>query len=303
MGNMAVIDGTGALVAFEADETTPGVFRTKQSVPALESATGAQGNAAWDGAAADATMVAIQKAIYAKTEAARALLAAPAGGLASQTTLAAVLAALVAGIGVTGPLTDAQLGARALATSAKQDTAKAVFDAIALSVAGATPAGENHIGAVSGQMVRVPAAAIPAVQAAAYASGNTIGGLFTLTNAMRLNAGSALLQHVAVTFKSLQTAAIEMLVFNANPATSTFTDKAAVSITDADLPKLVACVAFDKVTAVAATRTLYEAKALAQAIKVDAASRDLYAVLVARAAITFGTTTDLQTVNATMVQD
>ncbi len=78
---------------------------------------------------------------------------------------------------------------------------------------------------------------------AAYGAADVIGDKapIEITNVFRdrLDGKTAILQSVIVQDLSAQSLDLDILIFDANPSASTFTDNAAVDVADADLPKLI----------------------------------------------------------------
>ncbi|RSV41528.1 hypothetical protein CA234_09680 [Sphingomonas sp. ABOLE] len=162
---------------------------------------------------------------------------------------------------------------------------------IADGVLAATPAGENYMGKIGGDVLLSAPAAPPTVSASAYAAGQVIGTKFTLPNAARVAAGAGLIQAASLLSKTATTAAIDMIIFSADPTASTLTDKTAPTIAAADIDKIVGVIHLTDWSALGAA-------ALAQNLAVGLpfrlpAGTSLYAVLIARAAITPGSTADL----------
>ncbi len=162
--------------------------------------------------------------------------------------------------------------------------------AITDGVTGATPAGEAYIGRIGGDVLTA-SAGTPAVTVAAYASGNVVGGLLTFAGAARAAAGSGLIQAASVISKIAQTAILDLLIFSANPTSSTFTDKAALAVNAADLDKLVGVIHLTDWTSLG-TPAIVQAVSAGLPFKL-ATGTSLYGVLVARAAMTLASTTDL----------
>lgn len=149
--------------------------------------------------------------------------------------------------------------------------------------------------------VQVSIVVTPTVTASsAYATGNNLGTIQTLTGAVRLSGGTALLQKVVLNFKSAQTAQTDVLIFNASPSGSTFTDKTAVSVATADFDKLVGVVHVADCTS-AGTPTICQATGLALSVKA-VGTANLYAVAVTRGTPTFTATTDVS-MNLVFIQD
>lgn len=178
---------------------------------------------------------------------------------------------------------------------------KAIADLLALTngyvdgveglLAAPTPAGEAYIGRLGGDVLQSAPAAPPTVSASAYAAGQVIGAKFTLPNAARVPAGAGLIQVATLLSKTATTAAIDMVIFSADPTASTLADKTAPTIAAADLDKLVGVIHLTDWSALGAA-------ALAQNLAVGLpfrlpAGTSLYAVLIARAAITPSSTADL----------
>src|SRR5690349_8581215 len=80
---------------------------------------------------------------------------------------------------------------------------------------------------------------VPTVQAAAYSSGNVIGGLLTFAGAARVAAGSGIIQTAMVSFTSGVQPSLDFVFFNASPTGSTITDKTAIAVANADVGKII----------------------------------------------------------------
>lgn len=141
----------------------------------------------------------------------------------------------------------------------------------------------------------------PTVEAAAYATGDVIGGKMTIPNAMRRDGGSGILQSVHLCSRSDLTVDADLIIFSEDPTGTTFTENGAVAIAAADVGKVLGVIPIttrkDLGTPVVACATN-----LALPVKSAAASRSLFACLVMRGAYTPGTTTDL-TVRFGLLQD
>ena len=131
----------------------------------------------------------------------------------------------------------------------------------------------------------------PTVTASAYSIKNVVGGLLAFPNAFG-TAQSGVLQSVTLTFKSAQTVGFELFVFNANPSSSTFTDKSAPSLNAADVAKLVGSpISLTLSNSDLGTGTVYGADSVGRAIV--SASTTLYAVLLTTGTPTPGSTSDV----------
>jgi len=130
------------------------------------------------------------------------------------------------------------------------------------------------------------------VEAAAYATGDVIGGKITIPNAVARDGGSGLLKSVLLCSKADLTVNMDLILFGADPADTTFTENGAVAIATTDVAKVLGAIQL-------ATRFDIGTPVVAGAFNVDmvvqaaAASRALYACLVARGAFTPAATADL----------
>lgn len=93
----------------------------------------------------------------------------------------------------------------------------------------------NGCGA-SGGNVAVPVA--PTIQAAAYASGNAVGALQSVSVFRTAGCPSGIMNSMLLAWKGTETVALTFYVFDTNPSGSTCTDKTAFSLAAADVPKL-----------------------------------------------------------------
>jgi hypothetical protein len=189
-------------------------------------------------------------------------------------------------------------------TAATTDQAVEVADANLLSaVQAATPAGENHIGEVGSNQIGVQVAQT-VTASSAYTSGNAVGGLMTIAGAARVSGAlgsggtGGILQNVAVNSKSVQTGAMEVWIFNANPSGSTCTDKTAFSLVVADFDKVIGIAPVPGTAAnnsgwfSGGTASVGMAANLALAYDLSSAT-SLFACLVTRSTPTFTATTDI----------
>lgn len=162
---------------------------------------------------------------------------------------------------------------------------------VATSGGAATAAGEAHIGEVGGNTGAC--SAVPTVQAAAYAAGQVLGGKLTLSGLARIAAGTGIIQTVDLYSKAAQTAAVDVLIFHADPSGSTFADKAALALAVADFDKLSGIVHLSDWTSLG-TPSITQALGIGMAFKLPAGLVDGFAVLVARGAITPASASDLK---------
>jgi hypothetical protein len=187
------------------------------------------------------------------------------------------------------------------ATAALQTTGNAslvtiagYLDTVETLLAAALPAGENFIGKIGGDVLT--ATSTPTVSTSAYASGDVIGSKMTLTGMARVAGGAGIVQSIILNSKSAQTGAVDLLLFSADPSSSTFTDNAALSVNAADFDKLIGVAHITDWTNLG---TPSVAQWHTGNLAFDLASgTTLYAVLVARSTPTLASTSDLKlTVN------
>lgn len=140
----------------------------------------------------------------------------------------------------------------------------------------------------------VPVAVTPTVDTSAYASGDDIGGKLTFTNAVCSTASSFKVQGVVVSDKSSNAVAYDLVLFSANPASTTFTDQAALDIADGDLAKVLPIVniaSTDQFTF--ADNSVSSLSSLASGGFVTATGGTLYGALVSRGTPTYASSSDV----------
>lgn len=148
----------------------------------------------------------------------------------------------------------------------------------------ARPAAFTSAGLVASDAGYVALTAAPTVTASAYAAGNCVGGLVTLANATATAGYSAVLRRVGVTFLALNQPSLDVILFNANPTGTTFTDKSAIAVVAADLTKICGIFNISDYT-LAAAATMSAGQAVV-ALPFVLAATTLYAAFVARTAFT-----------------
>lgn len=127
----------------------------------------------------------------------------------------------------------------------------------------------------------------------AYSSGDVIGSLMTFDGITRANDVTGILQQATIHCKSAQAAAVDLLIFGANPTNSTFTDNAALAVNSADWDKVTHVIHFTDWTNLG-TPSLAQADNLAKPFKPESGSKKLYGVLVSRATPTLASTGDIK---------
>lgn len=152
------------------------------------------------------------------------------------------------------------------------------------------PCGPNGLLQVASS-VKMQAA--PPTSATAYGAGNVIGGLISFTNATRYAGLGAVLQNISVTFTDGVVPSLDVILFDANPSASTITDNAPVSVVAADVPKIIGVIHITDCTLVG-TSAPSVCQAANQAILYTLPTgQTLYAVVVARSAVTLTNTSDM----------
>jgi hypothetical protein len=156
-----------------------------------------------------------------------------------------------------------------------------------------TPAGNNVIGDVGG--VTVSVTVTPNVTVAAYSAGQCVGGLLTFTNAARSGGpGSGLVQSAVISDVSGQDSAIDLILFSANPASSTFTDHATCTVNNADLQKVVATIPVSDCHLLGATAPgMCQGQQQAIPFALGAGNTTIWAVNVSRGTPTYSASTNV----------
>jgi len=117
-----------------------------------------------------------------------------------------------------------------------------------------------------------------AVNTTAYADGDLVGGKITLTDIIPQSLGG-ILQSIELHDIDGQNAALILIIFDSNPSGSTLTNNSALTVVDADLPKVIGMVWVGAEDYEAlATNSLACVKNLGIPLKAVDGSGDLYAV-------------------------
>ncbi len=218
----------------------------------------------------------------------------PLATAAAQTTAAGKLDTLHTDLATTlhGDLTP-------LATAAAQTTAAGKLDTLHTDLGttihgdltAATPAGENHVGEVGSNLVKVTAT--PTVTSgSAYASNNVVGSLLTFSGVGRVSSGTGLIQSVTLEFKSSQTASTDFVWCGAdNPTNTTLTDKSAVALSTSDFNKCRVIHITDCTNL--GTPSVCDAENLALPFSLSSSTTG-YGFLVTRGTPTFSSTSDVE---------
>ncbi len=125
-------------------------------------------------------------------------------------------------------------------------------------------------------------------EAAAYATGELVGGKLTLT---ALGKPNGLVTGARITSKSVQTCFFDVILFNDNPSGTTFTENGAFDVGDVDLAKVIGVLHLNDVTALSgASIHQMSANPLSFVLR---GTTTAYAAIVIRGAPTFSSTSDL----------
>ena len=168
---------------------------------------------------------------------------------------------------------------------------------ISIATMPALVASTAAIGQIGGKTATVDVALT--VTAAAYATGQIVGGLITFSNAL-LTAGTGILQSIVIKCKSIQTTGFKLYLFKSNPTNSTWTDKTTPAINVADIPFLTAVRTLASPDSSLGTHTLYVDDGIGKVL--TPGSTTMYGILFATGAPTFASTSDV-TVSIGILQD
>jgi hypothetical protein len=125
----------------------------------------------------------------------------------------------------------------------------------------------------------------------AYSDNDFIDGKLTLSNVVPVAGGSGEVVGVRVYSKSPQTAAYDVVFFNADPSASTFTDNGAGTIADADLTKIFGVAHCTDATGLT-DGSVHQAVGVKLPFKLPSGTT-AYACVIARDAVTQTSTSDL----------
>jgi hypothetical protein len=153
----------------------------------------------------------------------------------------------------------------------------------------AIAAGENHVGQISGHSFDVTVQ--PTVTNGAYSAGDIVGGLLEVA-AARVANGKVTLQSVQVALKAAVVSTLSVIIFTADPSSTTKTDNSAYSLNAADVFKVATVVTGFALTDHGTPNT-YAVHSLNRIISCDAASK-FYALIIDGTGFTLTSTSDLQ---------
>lgn len=130
----------------------------------------------------------------------------------------------------------------------------------------------------------------------AYSSNDSIGGKWTLANAVRGSGGSGLLVSLMILDRSNQKPTGTIFIYNADPSTATITDNASYISSLADDQKVIARIVIVPGDWVTVNAKGYATPAFNPVVLKAASGTSLYASFIASSTPTFVATTDIQPV-------
>ena len=124
-----------------------------------------------------------------------------------------------------------------------------------------------------------------------YAAGDNVGGLLTFENALDVGFKTGKITNVIISDLAKQAGDFDVVIFDANPSATTFTNNAALDIADADITKIAAVISLTTSVNFADNEIVISAASVGYQVR--SAGTTLYAAIVARSTPTFAATTDL----------
>ena len=177
-------------------------------------------------------------------------------------------------------------------TVTRQDGSTAVVLDANGNFKAASQATENHIGEVGGHTSFIQVTPLVTSGTPAYVSGYGVGGLMTLSGAVRVAQGTGVWESLLITDHANQKAPYDVLIFGGSPVGGTVTDHVTFDWGSA-LPQLIAhlSVGAGDYTTIHA-RAVAQYPTIGQVIK-PASGMNLYAVIVTSGTPQFAGTADL----------
>lgn len=133
------------------------------------------------------------------------------------------------------------------------------------------------------------------VDTSIYAALDIIGGKLTLTNAMRKESGSGVLQSISITDDDNEKAAFDILIFRSD-LTGTVADQGAWAHSAADVASFlgrIQVLASDYVSVVGTSLAVATIKNIGLPVRGNTSNQNLYALVLATGTPTYTATTDL----------
>lgn len=164
----------------------------------------------------------------------------------------------------------------------------ALLHAAELTQGGAALSETNPV-PVAGKTAQV--SATPTITAGAYAAGDLVGTKMSFSSAVRSAGGGGMLHTVVIADKGKQDAVLDLVLFDSDPSSTTFTDNDPFDVADDDLTKIIGAVQVLTYTDFADNSVAVE-PAAGVVFKL-ASGTTLYGALVARTTPTYTSTSDL----------
>lgn len=126
----------------------------------------------------------------------------------------------------------------------------------------------------------------------AYASGDNVGGLLTLTDVVSPSRPYGIIRGVTIINDTVSASTpFDVFFFNANPSGTTISNNGAQSIASADQAKVVGVIHCSDITSDGAC-TVHQSQSLAIPFSLSDSTK-LYATIVVRSSMTLGAATDV----------
>ncbi len=145
---------------------------------------------------------------------------------------------------------------------------------------------------VAGQYFDVTVA--PTVTAGAYSAGDIMGALLTFSNVARAADEEIVITGVQVACKAAVAPALTLVLFNADPSSTTKTDNAAYSLNAADVFKVIAAIPLAPYIYDHGTPNTWNVDGLGIVASPVSAGRDIYGLLIDATGVTLTSTSDIQ---------
>lgn len=140
---------------------------------------------------------------------------------------------------------------------------------------------------------RVLAATVAVSVSPAYTAGDLVGGKLEWENLLG-DSLTGVLQSLVLRDQSMQNVEMDLFLFDSDPSASTFTDNGAFDIADADLEKVIGCIAIVADDYCNAADNSVAVKAgIGLVLQLQGTTRKLYGALVTRGTPTYVATTDV----------
>jgi hypothetical protein len=155
-------------------------------------------------------------------------------------------------------------------------------------------AGTAHVGEVGGNTTVVKIT--PTITTTLYTALDLIGGIITITSAMRVSGGSGILQSMTVIDDDNEKAAFEVMIFDSSPASGTYTDNGAYVHSSGDVDKFLgrfSVAAADYVTEVSGSLAVATVRNIGLPVKASG-SANLYALVLVTGGPTYTAVNDLR---------